>query len=381
MKKSKRNKKVISRENFPPTYPFTRLDPMAERMVHLLSFKDFIQESTAKTYRGSFSKKISPEKRNILNAKLKHKIANGEYRAVVGSGEMPHTLAMRGWKKSHPNWHYKEAWSPLIPSGPNAPKSQYSKLPSVPVKKPRETKLGTYGKAINKTSVDPVKVNLGMEAEKKRDAERNAARLKAAGGLGRLFTKEDTTLKTREDQYKSHQRKLDKETNRFLVRTGQDAEKMGLSKKGVRKVLTKFSQERDMENHDAPKSDSPRVNRIHKWGRKTASKANAFRAQHHDQVKKMLKVPGYGQQAEGFNLKAKHKNPKGGLNAAGRSAYNKATGSNLKPPAPHPKTKKDAGRRKSFCARMSGMKKRLTSAKTARDPDSRINKSLRAWNC
>jgi hypothetical protein len=42
---------------------------------------------------------------------------------------------------------------------------------------------------------------------------------------------------------------------------------------------------------------------------------------------------------------------------------------------------KAANRRKSFCARMKGMKKRLTSAKTARDPDSRINKSLRKWNC
>jgi hypothetical protein len=38
-------------------------------------------------------------------------------------------------------------------------------------------------------------------------------------------------------------------------------------------------------------------------------------------------------------------------------------------------------RRKSFCARMTGMKRRLTSAKTARDPNSRINKSLRKWNC
>ena len=42
---------------------------------------------------------------------------------------------------------------------------------------------------------------------------------------------------------------------------------------------------------------------------------------------------------------------------------------------------KDAKRRKSFCSRMKGMKKRLTSAKTARDPDSRINKALRRWNC
>lgn len=75
------------------------------------------------------------------------------------------------------------------------------------------------------------------------------------------------------------------------------------------------------------------------------------------------------------------KDPKGGLNAKGRASYNKSTGGNLKPPAPKPKTAKDAARKKSFCARMSGMKAKLTSAKTAKDPNSRINKSLRAWNC
>jgi hypothetical protein len=75
------------------------------------------------------------------------------------------------------------------------------------------------------------------------------------------------------------------------------------------------------------------------------------------------------------------KDPKGGLNEKGRASYNKATGGNLKAPAPHPKNEKDAARRKSFCARMEGMKRENTSAKTARDPDSRINKSLRAWNC
>ena len=42
---------------------------------------------------------------------------------------------------------------------------------------------------------------------------------------------------------------------------------------------------------------------------------------------------------------------------------------------------KRAERRKAFCRRMTGMKKRLTSAETARDPDSRINKALRRWNC
>jgi len=77
----------------------------------------------------------------------------------------------------------------------------------------------------------------------------------------------------------------------------------------------------------------------------------------------------------------KYQDPKGGLNAAGRAHFKRTSGDNLKPPAPNPKTKADAGRRKSFCARMSGMKAKLTSAKTANDPNSRINKSLRAWNC
>ena len=65
-----------------------------------------------------------------------------------------------------------------------------------------------------------------------------------------------------------------------------------------------------------------------------------------------------------------------GLTAKGRAKYNRATGSNLKAPQPQ-----GGPRKKSFCARMSGMKKKLTSEKTAKDPNSRINKSLRAWNC
>ena len=71
------------------------------------------------------------------------------------------------------------------------------------------------------------------------------------------------------------------------------------------------------------------------------------------------------------------KNPKGGLNARGRHAYNRATGGNLKAPSKKVGNK----RRASFCARMKGMEKKLTSRKTARDPNSRINKALRAWNC
>jgi hypothetical protein len=72
------------------------------------------------------------------------------------------------------------------------------------------------------------------------------------------------------------------------------------------------------------------------------------------------------------------KSPSGGLNEKGRKSYERENpGSDLKAPS------KEAGnpRRASFCARMSGMKKKLTSSKTANDPDSRINKSLKAWNC
>ena len=72
------------------------------------------------------------------------------------------------------------------------------------------------------------------------------------------------------------------------------------------------------------------------------------------------------------------KSASGGLNEKGRKSYERENpGSDLKAPS----KKVGNPRRKSFCARMKGMKKKLTSAKTARDPDSRINKSLRAWNC
>lgn len=77
-------------------------------------------------------------------------------------------------------------------------------------------------------------------------------------------------------------------------------------------------------------------------------------------------------------------NPSGGLNARGRASYNRAHGGHLKAPVKRQqaaKSKSAAARRKSFCARMQGMKRHLTSAKTANDPNSRINKSLRAWDC
>jgi hypothetical protein len=81
-----------------------------------------------------------------------------------------------------------------------------------------------------------------------------------------------------------------------------------------------------------------------------------------------------------------YKNPNGGLTQKGRDHFNSQSGGHLKAPVTTEPSKlkkgsKAANRRKSFCARMGGMKKRLTSAKTAHDPDSRINKALRKWNC
>jgi hypothetical protein len=84
---------------------------------------------------------------------------------------------------------------------------------------------------------------------------------------------------------------------------------------------------------------------------------------------------------------SKGKNKNGGLNKKGVASYRAShPGSKLQTavttkPSKLKKGSKAAKRRKSFCARMKGMKKSRTSAKTARDPDSRINKSLRKWHC
>jgi len=71
------------------------------------------------------------------------------------------------------------------------------------------------------------------------------------------------------------------------------------------------------------------------------------------------------------------KSEAGGLNEKGRRSYERQNpGSDLKAPQPE-----GGPRKKSFCARMRGMKAKLTSAKTAKDPNSRINKALRVWKC
>jgi len=63
-----------------------------------------------------------------------------------------------------------------------------------------------------------------------------------------------------------------------------------------------------------------------------------------------------------------------GLTAKGRAKYNAATGSNLKAPAPNPKTEADKGRKASFCARMGGV------AAKAKDGE-RAKAALKRWKC
>ena len=75
--------------------------------------------------------------------------------------------------------------------------------------------------------------------------------------------------------------------------------------------------------------------------------------------------------------KGKNYNPveKGaGMTAAGRAAYNSANNSNLNPPAPNPKTKADAGRKASFCARMAPIAEKS-------EKGSRARASMERWKC
>lgn len=80
---------------------------------------------------------------------------------------------------------------------------------------------------------------------------------------------------------------------------------------------------------------------------------------------KKYKTPAW-QRAEG-------KNPKGGLNAKGRASAKKQ-GMDLKPPQPE-----GGARKKSFCARSAGQMKMWPKA--AKDPNSRLRKARRAWDC
>jgi len=86
-----------------------------------------------------------------------------------------------------------------------------------------------------------------------------------------------------------------------------------------------------------------------------------------DNIRKLVKEKGAWTRTEG-------QDPDGGLNAKGRAAYNRENDANLKPPQPE-----GGPRRDSFCARSAGQMKMWPEA--AKDPDSRLRKARRAWNC
>jgi hypothetical protein len=109
-----------------------------------------------------------------------------------------------------------------------------------------------------------------------------------------------------------------------------------------------------------------------------------------DKLEGLIKVKKIGKEVKKIDedwQKTNRQDKTDGMSQKAVNAYRRENpGSKLKTavtkkPSSLKRGSKDAKRRKSFCSRMKGMKKRLTSAKTARDPDSRINKALRRWNC
>lgn len=75
----------------------------------------------------------------------------------------------------------------------------------------------------------------------------------------------------------------------------------------------------------------------------------------------------------------KYQSPSGGLNAAGRAYFKRTQGSNLKAPVTGKvkRGSKAAARRKSFCARMSGVK----GAIVKNGKPTRKALALRKWKC
>tara|TARA_A100001201_G_scaffold134423_1_gene122073 strand:- start:544 stop:813 length:270 start_codon:yes stop_codon:yes gene_type:complete len=82
---------------------------------------------------------------------------------------------------------------------------------------------------------------------------------------------------------------------------------------------------------------------------------------------------------DSLKIKKKHQSPSGGLSPEGREYINNKTGSNLKPPVTESNPKgKRAGRKKSFCARMGGVKGPM---KDIKGRPTRKALALRKWKC
>ena len=80
-------------------------------------------------------------------------------------------------------------------------------------------------------------------------------------------------------------------------------------------------------------------------------------------------------------VKKVYQNPEGGLNAKGRAYFKQTEGADLKPPVSAKqaaKSPKAAGRRKSFCARMGGVKGPM---KDEKGRPTRKALALKKWDC
>tara|TARA_B100001989_G_scaffold248271_1_gene221666 strand:- start:1490 stop:2512 length:1023 start_codon:yes stop_codon:yes gene_type:complete len=162
--------------------------------------------------------------------------------------------------------------------------------------------------------------------------------------------------------------------------------------KGTVSSPVKFTDEYNPEGEDL-KEYSPNISYQAKGGKKSGKlgKSSVYSLRDKDESKKDFRKSHVKDIKDGMLKHQKEdwqrksgKSESGGLNEKGRKSYEAQNpGSDLKAPVTGKVKKggKAAGRRKSFCSRMKGMKRKLTSAKTARDPDSRINKSLRKWKC
>ena len=173
-----------------------------------------------------------------------------------------------------------------------------------------------------------------------------------------------------------------KEENELDEKCWDGYTQKGLKKKGNRMVPNCVPVgEQNIEERSLSKAEEKDKEKYVKGMKKSAKD---FKARYGDDYKSVMYATATNMakeevvdEAAAWTRKA-GKNKSGGLNEKGRKSYERENpGSDLKAPS----KKVGNPRRASFCARMKGMKKKLTSSKTANDPDSRINKSLRAWNC
>lgn len=225
---------------------------------------------------------------------------------------------------------------------------------------------------------------------KDNEEKANMALMKGDLDGHKLFLAKVNHLKTQGEHLKSMKEEVEQidELNKDTLQRYKTAANKSISDVSVARHAGKISSKEYQQTADKRSKGINRADadkRLATYADKTPKKldltahGSQIQKQYHEEVELDEATPAW-QRKEG-------KSDSGGLNKKGIMSYRRANpGSKLsmavttKPSKLKPGSKA-ANRRKSFCARMSGMKKRLTSAKTAKDPNSRINKSLRKWNC